>query len=1449
MIKQIIAFSVRNKLIIALLTLALIIGGIWSATQVPIDAVPDITNNQVQIISQAPNLSTEDIEQFITYPVELAVANLPGVIEIRSISRFGLSVVTVVFEDDMGIFLPRQLVSEKLGDIKDNIPKGFAKPMIGPITTGLGEIYQYTLEVDSANKSKYSLTELRSIQDWIIRRQMAMTPGVIEVNAFGGYVKQYEIAVDPNELNAMGITIGEIYSALNKNNQNTGSAYIEKNHMANYIRGEGLIRNPDDIKNIVVVNKRNVPVLISDIAEVRIGHAIRYGAFTKNGKGEAVGGIILMMKGENSNEVIQSVKERMAKIETSLPEGISISPFLDRTKLIENTTRTVATNLSEGALIVIFVLVFLLGNWRGGIIVASVIPLSLLFAFILMNVFDVWANLMSLGAIDFGIIVDGAVIIVEGSVFMFHSRVMKGQNLSMDEKEELTINSSARMMNAAFFGQLIILIVFLPILALEGIEGKMFKPMALTFIFAMIGVMILCLTYVPMMSAYFVKVSKSSKIGPGDKFIKWLERKYESSLAIAMRLRSLVILSALILLGSAVFIFSRIGGEFIPKLDEGDIAFHDLLRPGSSLSEGIEVTTKVENLILDNFPEAEQVLSRIGVSDVPIDLMPMDAADCFIILKPQSEWTSAESKQELIEKIKEKLLTVPGVNYEFTQPIEMRFNELMTGVREDLAIKLYGEDLDILASKAEEISGLISNIRGIGDVKVEPTSGLPQITIQYKRSKLAQYGLNISDINKIIETSVAGLKAGTIYEGERRFDMVIRFRKEDRKDIEDIRNLFVNLSNGKQIPLRIVADIQYLNGPMQISRDNTNRRTYVGVNVRGRDIQSLVEEISEKLDKSLELPAGYFIRYGGTFENLQRATKRLKIVVPISLALIFILIFFALGSIRQTAMIYIAIPLAAIGGVYSLWVRGMPFSISAGIGFIVLFGIAVLNGLVLISAWNELKEEGVTDLNERIIKGAKRRIRPILLTASTDILGFLPMALSGSAGAEVQRPLATVVIGGMISATLLTLIVLPLLYKWLEERQNKKMKLNLTVIALLLIIPVGSYAQNDKKIESLQQAIAISSKNNGDIQIAENRISIAEADKTGSISLPKTDFGIQYGQYNSADDEVAWQINQGFSFPTVYTRKNQLAKAEIESKNLKYDVDFNDLRYKIRSSWYKLSYLNEKLNILLFKDSITKDFQKASETKYNAEASSLMEKMNAETKVMEISNKVFMLQSDIEIEKSRLLVLLNDSSYTDISISKETERDYKKLMDASPEELNPGLMFQNQAIRKAEFSRKAKTAAYLPEFRIGYFNNSLKGVPLPNGDLAPVSTRFDGFQAGLMIPIFYNNVKSNVRKAKLDQNIAEINAAYYAHTLKNHYQQQLQEIKKYEASIAYFKEKALPQAQLIIETAQKSYELDAIGYLEYFQNIDQALQLKYEYLESLNLYNQAVIRLEYIYGK
>lgn len=1456
MINKIILFSIKNKLIIGLLTLALIIGGIWSITKVPLDAVPDITNNQVQVITQAPNLGTEDIEQFVTYPVEVAMANLPGVTEIRSVSRFGLSVVTIVFEDDMGTYLPRQLVAEKLTEVKEEIPQGFGEPSMGPISTGLGEIYQYTLEVDSAYRNQYSAADLRTMQDWIVRRQMAMVPGVVEVNAFGGNIKQYEVAVDPDELKAIGLTISDIFTALEKNNQNTGGAYIEKDHYANFIRGEGLARSLKDIENIVVTNMDGLPITIKDVAKVQFGSAVRYGAFTKDGKGEAVGGMILMLKGANSNVVIDAVKNRVEDIQKSLPEGVTIEPFLDRSALIAKTTSTVSQNLMEGALIVIFVLVFLLGNWRGGLIVASTIPLSLLFAFILMNVFDVWANLMSLGAIDFGIIVDGAVIIVEGTVFLLHDKVLKKQDITAKVRNEVAYSASSKMMNAAFFGQLIILIVFIPILALQGVEGKMFQPMALTFMFAMIGVMILCLTYVPMMSAWFIRMGSKNKTSWGDRFVIWLENIYEPTLGRALKRAKWVIVSSVVLLGLAVFTFTSMGGEFIPQLDEGDMAFHIILKPGSSLSESIETSTKIEQILLAKFPEIKHAMTRFGVADVPTDPMPMDIGDCFVLLKPQGEWVSADSKEELVEKMKEAVSVVPGVNYEFTQPIEMRFNELLTGVREDIAVKLFGEDLDILATKAEEMGKIISTVQGVADMKVEATSGLPQMTVKYNRHKLAQYGIHVEDLNTVVQSAFAGGKAGVIFEGEKRFDLVIRLDQQHRKSIDDLKNLYINLPNGSQIPLKEVADISFQPGPMQISRDNTNRRTYVGINVRGRDIKSLVEEIQQKLDAQLDLPPGYYIRYGGAFENLERASKRLQIVVPIALGLIFLLIFFALKSFKQSMMIYMAIPLAAIGGIFSLWLRDMPFSISAGVGFIVLFGVAVLNGLVLISGWNELKEEGMSDLNERIRLGARRRIRPILLTALTDVLGFLPMAVSTSAGAEVQQPLATVVIGGMITATLLTLFVLPILYRWVENRSAKvTVPKALTVLLLVGGLSLFSSSElraqdvNSKTITTLEDAVTIGLSNNGNVQVAKTNVELQEQGKKTAFDPGKTNVGVQYGQYNSFENDFAFNLNQQFDFPTVYTNQHKLAKEKTEGSQMQLAVTENSLKRDIRQSWYQLAYLREKEKLLLYQDTIYGRFLHAASIRYETEATSYLEKAAAETRVMEIQNALKIIASDITIQEKQLRILLNDTTGIRFMPDVLAERTVASVQDSAQLANNPLLAYAKQQIDIAGAEKSVQSSKMLPGFSIGYFNQSLIGSSTANGDIAGSSTRFSGVQAGITIPLFYGSYKANIKSAKLKEQMAETNANYYSTVLQGQYEQQLQEVLKYQGSLSYYRDKAVPQANLIIGNAQKSFENGAIDYVEYFQNLNQGLELKFNYLNTLNGYNQAIINLEYLIGQ
>ena len=1435
--------------------MALIVLGIWSMTRVPLDAVPDITNNQVQVITQSPNLGTEDIEQFVTYPVELAMANLPGVTEIRSVSRFGLSLVTIVFEDNMGTYLPRQLVSEKLNEVKDDIPRGMGEPAMGPISTGLGEIYQYTLAVAPEYKDRYTLSDLRTIQDWIVRRQMAMVSGVVEVNAFGGEIKQYEVAVDPDQLKAIDLTITDILTALEKNNQNTGGAYIEKNHFANFIRGEGLARNLADIENTVVSNVNGLPIRIKDVAKVQYGKAVRYGAFTKDGEGEAVGGMILMLKGANSNDVIERVKGRIDEIQQSLPEGVHIEPFLERSKLIAQTTNTVSTNLMEGALIVIFVLVFLLGNWRGGLIVASTIPLSLLFAFIMMNIFGVWANLMSLGAIDFGIIVDGAVIIVEGTVFMLHEKLLKGKSMSAKLRNEVTKTASGKMMNSAFFGQLIILIVFIPILVLQGVEGKMFQPMALTFMFAMLGVMLLCLTYVPMMSAWFIRIGDNRKTSWGDRFIVWLQGIYDPLLARALKNAKWIMTSAVVMLGLSVYSFTQMGGEFIPQLDEGDIAFHIILKPGSSLTESVKASGKIEKLLLEKFPEIEHIMTRFGVADVPTDPMPMEVGDCFVLLKPKDQWTSASNKEELIELMKETVAVFPGINYEFTQPIEMRFNELITGVREDVAIKLFGEDLDILAEKAEEMGRIIATVDGVGDMKVEATKGLPQMTVNYNRHKLAQYGLHIDELNTVIQTAFAGGKAGVIFEGEKRFDLVVRLNEKHRQGINDLKGMYIKLPNGSQIPMKEVADISYEPGPMQISRDNTNRRTYVGINMRGRDVKSLVTEIQQKLNEQFELPPGYYIRYGGAFENLERASKRLQIVVPIALGLIFLLIYFALKSLKQSAMIYIAIPLAAIGGVFSLWLRDMPFSISAGIGFIVLFGVAVLNGLVLIGSWNELKEEGVSNLTERIKLGARRRIRPILLTALTDVLGFLPMAISTSAGAEVQQPLATVVIGGMISATLLTLFVLPILYQWVEGR-NRVPKLSKVGISALLIFgfslclsPEARAQATTTTIVTVDEAIEIGLANNGYVQVGKAAIERQSLQKKAAFNSSKTNLSFQYGQYNSFQNDFSFNLNQNFEFPSVYNNRHKVATAKTEGEQLKLASTENNLRREIKSSWYQLAFLRQKRQLLLYQDSISQEFLRAATVRFEAEAGTYIEKIMAETKVMEIQNELSIIKSEIAIQQHQLMLLLHSPEHLVFKPESFEQKSIEGRHDSTALANNPMLAYAVQQIEIAGAERALASSKLMPDISVGYYNQSFIGNLTATGRVATGADRFTGIQIGLAFPLFYSSYNADIKSAQLTKQMAETNANYAQAVLLNQFEQQLLEVEKYQASLAYFETTAVPQAWLIVENAQKSFDNGAIGYIEYFQNLNQGLQLRLNYLNTLNAYNQAVINLEYLMGE
>ncbi len=1076
MIERIIQFSIKNKFIVGLFVVTLIGWGTYSLTKLPIDAIPDITNNQVQIISLAPSLAVQEVESFITAPVEVAVANIPSILELRSISRLGLSVITVVFKDDVDIYWARQQLNERIKEAEESIPPGLAKIELAPISTGLGEIYQYRLAVDKGLEKKYNPMELRTLQDWVIRREMLGTSGVADINSYGGFVKQYEIAVNPERLRGMNLSLTDIFQSLEKNNENIGSAYIDKKPTSYFIRGIGLVKSLEDIEKIVVkVNPSGIPILIRDIATVQYGSATRYGALVIDTT-EAVGGVVMMLKGANAHEVIENVETRIQSIQKSLPEGVKIEPFLNRSDLVGRAIGTVSKNLVEGALIVIFILVLLLGNLRAGLVVASVIPLSMLFAVSLMNLFGVSGNLMSLGAIDFGLIVDGAVIIVESVVHrisMSKSHHQGIARLSQQQMDENVFDSAKRMMSSATFGQIIILIVYLPIMALVGIEGKMFRPMAQVVAFAILGAAILSLTYVPMASALFLSKNTEHKRNFSDRLMDWFQKAFNPIIAFALRRKLLVSMTAIILFLFSIFTFSRLGGEFIPQLEEGDLAAGVITLQGGSLSNTIEMVQKANKILLDNFPEIKHTVCKIGAGEIPTDPTPMETGDYIITLKDKSEWTSAETREELVEKMEEKLVVLAGVKFEFQQPIQMRFNELMSGSKQDIAVKIFGDDLNTLSEKAVDLEQIIQKVEGVEDINVEKVTGLAQVQVEYNRDRLAQYGLSVEEVNRVLRAAFAGSQAGVVFEEEKRFGLVVRLDKDYRRNLDDVKSLTVALPNGGQIPFEQIADIEIKSGPAQVSRENTKRRITIGFNVRNRDVQSVINEITKQIDEQVKLPTGYYISYGGQFQNLVAAKNRLAIAVPVALLLIFVLLYFTFHSVKQSLLIFSAVPMSAIGGVFALWMLNMNFSISAGVGFIALFGVAVLNGIVLIAEFNRLEKEGIADITERVLKGLHIRLRPVIMTAAVASLGFLPMALSTSAGAEVQKPLATVVIGGLISATFLTLVVLPVFYIFFSTRRFrfsiKKQSLKTgSLLLLILFSPLSFKTTNAQRAKSAE---------------------------------------------------------------------------------------------------------------------------------------------------------------------------------------------------------------------------------------------------------------------------------------------------------------------------------------------------------------------------------------------
>ena len=1445
MLDNIIKFSIRNKFIVGILTIALLIVGIFSLKRLPMDTQPDITNNQVQIITASPTLATQEVEQFITYPIEQAVKSVPNIVELRSISRFGLSVITVVFTEETDIYWARQQITERIKEAEEKIPKNVGTPELAPVSTGLGEIYQYVVFPKEGYEDKYNSMDLRTIQDWYIIPQLIGIEGVAEVNTLGGELKQYEVAIQPERLKSMNTSILEIFNALELNNENTGGAYIDKKPYAHFIRSVGMVKSIEDIERIVVKNVNGVPLLIRDVAEVRIGSSIRYGAVTKDGKGEAVSGMVMMLKDANTQDVVKRVKERIVQIESSLPEGVAIAPYLDRTRLIDKAVNTIQTNLIEGALIVVFILVLLLGNWRAGLIVASVIPLSLLFAITMMNLFGVSGNLMSLGAIDFGLIVDGAVIIVEAIVHRLHSG--KRKLLNQEEMDTEVYTAASKIRTSASFGEIIILIVYLPILALTGIEGKMFGPMAQTVSFAILGAFILSLTYVPMVSSLFLsKKTGKEKPNLSDKIIDKLYQWYKPILEKAFTVKKTILLVSFGLFAIALFAFNRLGGEFIPTLDEGDLATHVIIASGSSLSQEIETTTKAEQILMDRFPEVKMVVSKIGSAEIPTDPMPMEAADVMIILKDKKEWTSAKTKEELIELMEEALNEIPGVTTEFSQPIQMRFNELMTGVRSDVAIKVFGEDLDRLASIGEEINELIHDIEGVADSKLERVTGLPQISIRYDKDKIALYGLNIGEISQVIRMAFAGEKAGVVYEGEKRFDLVVRLDESQRQDIDNLKNIYIPLPDGNQIPLEQLATIGYEDGPMQISREDGKRRIVLGFNVKNRDVKSVVEDIQARLSEKLSLPNGYYVTYGGQFENLIEATNRLMIAVPVALALIFILLYFTFKSVKQSLMIFTAIPLSSIGGVAALYLRDMPFSISAGVGFIALFGVAVLNGIVLIGQFNYLKADGM-DLYDRIIEGTKIRLRPVLLTASVASLGFLPMALSTSPGAEVQKPLATVVIGGLITATILTLIVLPILYYYEERGVKVSPKKSATALLILLGLGIPTAKAQEVQQLSFEEALSIAIQNNQGIQASKFK---AESEKLligTSIELPKTGVSLDFGHLENLEQkDLSLNISQSLS-PFTFGKRKALLKKNYEGAALQmYEMQLIT-DFTLRQAWQKMLYSLSKQQLLQEQLALLKDFSKSAKIRYETGETTLMESNIALAKEQEVSVLWTQNNTALENEKSKIKALLNiDTPFE----SKEKALIYNRhnALAQLGVEQNFGLLQAEKEIEKMEATRQLEKVSLLPDITLSYAIRSDAGTYLSNGQTKNYGKdlRIPSFSVGLSIPIFFNSQSAKIKSLKIKTQQVALEKDYLQKQLEETVQQQLDIISAQESVINYYQENALKNANVIKDHANKSYKNGDISYIEYIQSVETALTIQLNYLDAVLQYNLSHQYLHYI---
>lgn len=1435
MFDAILRFSVKKKLFVGLTTLFLLIGGIYSMLTLPIDAVPDITNNQVQIVTVSPTLAPQEVEQLITMPVEIAMSNIMNVTEIRSVSRFGLSVVTVVFKESVPTLDARQLVNEQIQSVAGEIPSELGMPEMMPITTGLGEIYQYVLKVEPDYEDKYDAMELRTIQDWIVKRQLSGIPGIVEINSFGGYLKQYEVAVDPDVLFSLNITIGEVFEALNKNNQNTGGSYIEKVNRAYYIRSEGMISRIKDVEQIVVANRNGIPIRISDIGTVRFGAPKRFGAMTMDGKGECVGGIAMMLKGANANVVTGELEKRVEKIQKILPEGVTIEPYLNRSELVNRNISTVIYNLIEGAIIVFLVLIVFLGNVRAGLIVASVIPLAMLFAFILMRIFNVSANLMSLGAIDFGIVVDGSIVILEGILAHIYSKKFKGRTLSAKEMDAEVEKGASSVVRSATFAVFIILIVFFPILTLTGIEGKYFTPMAKTLVFCIIGALFLSLTYVPMMASLFLKHHIVTKPTFADKFFEALNKLYARALSFCLRFKWQTVATAFVALVISLFLFTRLGAEFIPTLDEGDFAMQMTLPAGSSLSESIEVSNEAEKLLMDKLPEIKHVVAKIGTAEVPTDPMAVEDADVMIVMKPFKEWTSAASRAEMVEKMKEALEPLANrAEFNFSQPIQLRFNELMTGAKADIAVKLYGEDTHELYQKAKEAAAFVEKVPGASDVIVEQTMGLPQLVVKYNRGKIARYGINIEELNTIIRTAYAGEASGVVFENERRFDLVVRLDQDKVADL-NLDKLFVRSNEGIQIPVSEVATIDLVNGPLQINRDATKRRIVIGVNVRGADIQQVVQDIQKTLDKNIQLKPGYYFEYGGQFENLQNAINTLLVVVPVALMLILLLLFFAFKNVTYTLVVFSTVPLSLIGGILALWLRGLPFSISAGVGFIALFGVAVLNGILMINHFNDIRKETMYALSTRrvIARGTAHLLRPVFLTGLVASLGFVPMAIATSAGAEVQRPLATVVIGGLIVSTVLTLLIIPVFYQivsytvvWKRRFSAKKFLFFFLLLAVML--PFTAKAQ--EKV-TMEQAIELAKQNHPRLKIASAAIRQVKAGRGEVLELSSTEMNYSWGQLNGElRKDKQWEVTQGLGSLLTPFYKNALVNRQVETGTFYRQIVEKEVVAEVKRAWAYYLYACNLRALYSDQNKLAGQLQRMGELRYQQGEITLLEKNMTTSMAVDMKNRLFQAQEEAKLALSRL----NWVCYADRPlIPADTALvqfpvDYQ-VPSFSEVHLN---YFQSQA-NEAKAQLNVERSRFFPELSFGYVRQDI--LPLKG---------LNSWMVGVSFPVYFLPRHSKIKQAKVAAVIARTEAETNTQNLYNKVSEAVASLRRQSESLRYYKTSALKEADELLKVANLQLQHSETNITEFIQAVNVARDIRRGYLETVYQYNIAALEYE-----